>query len=93
MKMTNEPGQAMLFANKWPRLVITKLGHLSAKSIAMIFIISTTLMISFEEEMTSFDHFTPYLSEKEWATMVRIKFEALEESTLLVEEGDLTNWQ
>ncbi len=64
--MTNERDQAMLIANKWPRLVIV--------------VISTRL--SYEEEMTSLDHFTPYLSKREWATMVRIK----------VEEGGRRNW-
>ena len=63
---TNEQDQAMLFANKWPRLVIV--------------VISTRL--SYEEEMSSLDHFTPYLSKREWATMMRIK----------VEEGGRRKW-
>ena len=73
--MTNEQDQAMLFANKWPRLVIV--------------VISTRL--SYEEEMTSLDDFTPYLSKREWATMVRIKVE--EGGRRIGIQGSSTVWR
>ncbi len=46
-------------------------------------VVGTTL--TSEEQLSKFetDLFTPYLSEKEWATMVRIQ----------VQEGDLTSWK
>ncbi len=65
INMTNEQDQAMLLADKWPSLVMV--------------VISTTL--TWQGRPTLFHHFTPYLSEREWATMVRIQ----------VQEGDLTD--
>ncbi len=67
IRMTNEQDQAMLFADKWPNLVMV--------------VISTT--VSNKGHMSR-KLFTPYLSEREWAIMVRIQ---VDESP-----GDPTNW-
>ena len=65
IKMTNDRDQAMLFADKWPNLVMV--------------VISTTVSAA----KLPADLFTPYLLDREWATMVRIE----------VEEFDPTKWR
>ena len=58
-KMENEQDQAMLCADKWPSLVM---------------VVFSTTTHSITEQLTATGNFaTRYLSEREWATMVRIE--------------------
>ena len=67
--MTNEQDQAMLFADKWPRLVMVVISN----------------AFSLEERLTTLRErlttrkvgvkFTPYLSKREWATIMHIRVE------------------
>ena len=58
IRMSKEQDQAMLFAQKWPNLVMV--------------VINSTFSV---EKLLSADLSTPYLSDREWATMVCIEVE------------------
>ena len=73
--MTNEQDQAMLFADKWPRLVMVVIS--SAFSLEE----RLTMLCERLRTRKAGVKFTPYLSKREWATIMRIR----------VEEDDLTD--
>ncbi len=64
--MTNEEDRAMLFADKWPSLVMIVISNKFSLDEKLAWI---------QERLTTRKFSTSYLSKREWATIMRIKVE------------------